>query len=570
MIHLLPGVLLMLTAAPRDLASDTWAAVDGLGRRLPDHAAVGAPRPDKTVGIFYFTWLGEHTQGVYDLSKMLAANPTDPAYGPRHAFHFWGEPRFGYYRSDDPWVQRKHLQLLADAGVDVLFLDATNAFTYDHVVRSLCQQMRALAATGRRVPQFAFLLNSRHQTVAPKLYQEWYQAGLYPECWFRWQGKPLLLSPSEGLSDELRGFFTLRQSWAWTKGAQWFGDGRDKWPWLDHHPQGYGWSAAPDRPEMVPVAIAQHPTSNIGRSFHGGRQPAPGDVQPAVGLCFAEQWQRALAVDPELIFVTGWNEWVAQRFIVDGEHGPGFLGRRTNRGETFFVDQYNQEFSRDAEPMVGGHGDAYYFQLIDGIRRFKGVRSVPPLSAPVSLRPGQGFAGWAAVGPDYLDDLEDTTVRDHPGFPPLPNYVNRSGRNDFALAKVARDAQQVSFYIRCAAPISAPGPHWMTLLLNTAGDPTTGWEGYDLIVNRLPPENGRAVVERCTGGWAWERVTTVPLEVAGAELQVALPRALFGPGPLRCWFKWADNLPPEPTALDFLDRGDCAPNARFAYVVRED
>jgi hypothetical protein len=34
--------------------------------------------------------------------------------------HHWGESAFGYYRSDDPWVLRKHAQMLSDAGVDVI------------------------------------------------------------------------------------------------------------------------------------------------------------------------------------------------------------------------------------------------------------------------------------------------------------------------------------------------------------------------------------------------------------------------------------------------------------------
>ena len=37
----------------------------------------------------------------------------------------------GYYRSDDPWVVRRHLPLIAAAGVDFLFLDYTNSSVYD-------------------------------------------------------------------------------------------------------------------------------------------------------------------------------------------------------------------------------------------------------------------------------------------------------------------------------------------------------------------------------------------------------------------------------------------------------
>ena len=47
----------------------------------------------------------------------------NPAFGPEHAFHHWGEPYLGYYVANDEWVIRKHAQMLTDAGVDVLFFD---------------------------------------------------------------------------------------------------------------------------------------------------------------------------------------------------------------------------------------------------------------------------------------------------------------------------------------------------------------------------------------------------------------------------------------------------------------
>ena len=39
----------------------SWSAVDGLGRFLPEHGTAGAPRKDKWVGIFYWTWHGDYS-----------------------------------------------------------------------------------------------------------------------------------------------------------------------------------------------------------------------------------------------------------------------------------------------------------------------------------------------------------------------------------------------------------------------------------------------------------------------------------------------------------------------------
>ena len=115
----------------RDLYADTWVATDALGRGLPLGGEVRPPRDDKFVGIFYFVWQGFHGHDtIYDITKILAADPNNPQWGPPHAFHWWGEPEVGYYRATDPWVARRNLQMLAVAGVDCLFVDVTNAFTY--------------------------------------------------------------------------------------------------------------------------------------------------------------------------------------------------------------------------------------------------------------------------------------------------------------------------------------------------------------------------------------------------------------------------------------------------------
>ena len=35
-----------------------------------------------------------------------------------------------------------------------------------------------------------------------------------------------------------------------------------------------------------------------------------------------------------------------------------------------FVDQFNQEYSRDIEPLAEGHADSYYYQLVDSVRHY--------------------------------------------------------------------------------------------------------------------------------------------------------------------------------------------------------
>jgi hypothetical protein len=90
-----------------------------------------------------------------------------------------------------------------------------------------------------------------------------------------------------------------------------------------------------------------------GRSFHdGARDRSSGALDR--GGNFQEQWKRAFDLDPPFVMVTGWNEWVA--------------GRWGNPDSVEFVDQFDREYGRDIEPMKGGHGDNYYYQLATNLR----------------------------------------------------------------------------------------------------------------------------------------------------------------------------------------------------------
>lgn len=551
----------------RDTQPDTWVAADALHRNLPSATEVGPPKPNRTVGIFYFNWHAAFgTKQVHDIAKILAANPAKPPWGPVQAPHYWSEPRFGYYRPEDPWVIRKHVQMLSDAGVDVLILDATNGLTYDAEREALCKVLTGMKAEGRKVPRIAMFAYAQHIPTVTHLWKTFYQPGRYADLWFRWQGKPLLLTPTKDLPAEVRDFFTIRTSWAWTRGQAWFGDGKDCWPWLDFAPQVAGWHAKPGEAEAVPVGVSQHATSNIGRSFHASKQPQADEVRPGEGLYFDEQWRHALPLSPQFIFVTGWNEWVAQRFISDGS--TNFLGRTLPSGRTFFVDLYDAEFSRDIEPMKGGYGDNYYWQFIANIRRYKGVRPTPPPGPDRTIAVPGDFSQWREVTATYLDDLQDVTHRDCDGIGDAGRYVNKTGRNDLDAFKVAQDRHTLFFHASVRGVLTSPqDADWMVLWLNTDRDSRTGRLGYDYRVNHRRLSADAATVEKWDGHH-WVAHGQARLQIARSELQLAIDKTALGlaDGSPACFdFKWTDNVPDTGDGMDFLDHGDTAPNARFNY-----
>ncbi|HOX38729.1 MAG TPA: hypothetical protein PL033_12135 [Candidatus Brocadiia bacterium] len=548
-----------------------WPAVDGLGRALPTPESVGPPKPNRFVGIFYFLWLGQHDQpgaGPFDVSKIMAGhpdalrNPDSPPWGPAGHMHFWGEPLYGYYLVSDPWVLRRHAHLLADAGVDTLIFDTTNRVTYKNVYMKLCEVFAQVRREGGRTPQITFMTNTEAGATADELLNDLYKPGLYPEIWFRWEGKPLLICDPAAAGPAVKDFFTLRKAhWPFQMINTPYA-----WHWEAAYPQPYGYTTDPDRPEQVNVSIAQNlrasdgQVTNMsrgdarGRSFHDGKlDRSPGAVNH--GHNAREQWKRALELDPPFVMVTGWNEWIAGRY--GNENEP-----------VMFVDQFDEEFSRDIEIMKGGHLDHYYYQLVDGVRRYKGAPPLPKASAPKTIDVRGGFDQWNDVGPEFSDHAGETIPRDHAGVANL-HYRNDTGRNELIAMKVARDDRNLYFLARTEKAITPrTDPNWMMLLIEVAGAKGANWEGRNFIVNRTPPGADRAILERCVGGWNWEKVAEVAFRVEGNRLHLAVPRAALGLPEGRAAFalnfKWADNVRPG-DVMDFYISGDVAPQGRFKF-----
>jgi hypothetical protein len=564
--------------------ADTWAATDAMGRSVTMAAQNGTLRKDRYVGIFYMIWQGAHgydthrpkrkDEGVqdklasdtispYDISKLLAANPEHPNYGPDHAFHYWGEPYFGYYLPDDEWVIRKHAQMLSDAGVDVLIMDVTNATIYLPQVTKIAETYTAMRKEGKSTPDFTFIVNSAPEKTVERLYENIYKKDLFKDLWFYWKGKPLLLCPPEALTDTTRNFFSSRQSWAWSKGQKWFADGLDKWTWVDHTPQSYGWHESKDKAEQISVAIAEHPTSNIGRSFHNGTEPEV--KRSGEGLYFSEQWEQALKVDPEFVFVTGWNEWVAMRFI--NGRAKNMLGKPIDKGETYFVDLYNAEYSRDAEPVKGAFNDNYYYQLVDNIRKYKGARAVPVFTSTNKIAVDGKFNDWQKVEAVFADDEGDTFHRKHPGWGRIKEYTNTSGRNDIITAKITSDKKYVYFYVQTAQPLTPrEAEDWMQLYIKIdAARPS--WEGFNFLINHRTLNDNISNIEYFTPSGNWENAAPIDFRTNKNELELAVPKKILGitGNIFTLDFKWTDNIPANGNAMLWLDQGDTAPNARFRY-----
>ena len=637
----------------RDLYSDTWVATDAIGRVMPTNAETGDVKDDKrrVVGIFYITW---HTQNFHsapspytgDITKILQQSPearndsNHPAwkrYDP-HMYHY-AEPEMGYFLSQDEWVIRKDISMLTDAGVDVMIMDVTNAVRYWDEWEVTFKTMQKMKAEGNPVPKFCFwAFNGPVITVVQELYDRIYKENKYPDLWFYWDGKPLLLYNSDphhnasggwvdnlnpnysediannpndpnhnnpyytqkSLTDytnEIKEFFTLRTMWwgyyEWA-GKRFIGT-EDNWS--------FGYSLADERiqnmtpeelmsthngkHEQAAVTPAQHPVTmtqnpmGVGKSWtrrYGQPElneydmPEVGyipyldktvDNPTHYGAYFQESWDYALKGDPEFLYINDWNEWTAMKF----ELGPGtqWLGRIN---PFHFVDQYNMEFNRGIQPMKGGYTDNYYMQMAQNIRRYKGSRPIPEHTGYSECKIDGRFADWKNNTIEYRDTQGDVFHRDAKGYGGTI-YTNTSGRNDIITSKVAVGEQTISFYAETAGDIT---PHtdknWMLLLIDADNNSSTGWYGYDFIVNQsVKSDRATTLMQYNSEKKEWKEVADLAMRYTDNHIELAIPRQLLNLAEDKFIldFKWADNPDELADPISLCLNGDTAPNRRFNY-----
>jgi len=189
------------------------------------------------------------------------------------------------------------------------------------------------------------------------------------------------------------------------------------------------------------------------------------------------------------------------------------------------------------------------------------------VSGPKSVRINK-WEDWEQVTPYFRHYKGNTLHRDHRGRHDQ-YYRNTTGRNDIVGAKVARDNKKLYFYVETADRLTSPNDrNWMMLFIDTDRDKTTGWNGYDILINRVTPLGNRAVVERNVGNrWEWEEVAAVPFSLNNNKLALGVDRQVLGvEGKVDIEFKWNDNMQENGNIMDFYVNGDTAPGGRFNFV----
>lgn len=558
------------------------SGTDSLGRSF---SAIDGEKEGKYVGVFYFLWCGAHSTNPYSVTYLLENDPDalwattgsdnyNAEMSRTGLYHYWGEPLYGYYHQMDPWVVSRHIEMFINASVDFLALDTTNGVTYDAQVYLLLETLLKYQQQGFKVPQVMFMTKTNDINTVSYLYDKWYEndeyGDRYDDLWFAPGGKPMISTTPYGWTND---DWSDDQNAEYTAVRDYFDIKYNQWPDETTNPNGFAWmeftypQPVHKKSRMINVSVAQHTSSkmsnqsqNRGRSFNYSTVNNE-EERYAEGLNYQGQWDTVFTTEDaeyiDIVFITGWNEWIA------GKYETG------SKGEVYFVDTFNINYSRDIEPMKDGFGDNYYMQTIENIRAYKSTGSTSYKMQEYTVNVND-FSSWNDVPYVYRDLEGDAMARDYNGSIAGIYYEDHSNRNDIVVTKVAYDADYLYFYVETAEDITPyeGGTNWMNLLLSL-NDGESGFEGYDYLINAAPNGN-RTSVSRFTGdGFSYTSVGEADLSVSGNKMAVRVKRSALGlensDVPMFS-FKVCDNVQSQGDIMDYYVSGDCAPLGRVNYT----
>lgn len=573
---------------------NSLSATDAVDRTLP---RISGYAEDKYVGLFYFLWHGQHTadkpRNITELLKtnyqdLFDASP-DNTVVPYNSWLHYQEPLYGYYNSMDEWVMRKHIEMFIAADVDFLVIDFTNGVSYNAPLRLLMDLLLEYKAAGWNVPQLTFYINVDAQRLTNLVYKMVYTNDQYKELAFYGNGsKPIIVSVPHLISDTLNDFFDVRAS-------QWY---RSQYPesTFPYWEFTRKWNIYTD---MVNISVAQTGTafSYVFESWNGqvhtawGRgyssdNPKNGDVDAILqGANFQEGWDAAIQSDPDIIFITGWNEWVVQKRNLH-EHMPELCPYDFPD----YTDNFNVEFSRDLEMtkaptyVIGedgtyleeGYGDNYYLQLVYNIRRYKGIstsESNSPETTSISIDLDGSLSQWNDVQEKYVTLSAAKVSRDCDGFYQNTHYTQDAPDNYIKEVQVTYDDENVYFRIETQEDITdyeEGTTNWMNLFIGINGLDEAQWESFHYVINRNPVSETVTSLERFVENdeYYTETVGEIQYRVNGCHMQIEIPRSLLGigNGEFSLNFKVADGIEEEENILDYYVSGESFPLGRMTYL----
>lgn len=550
----------------QDYTINNLTTVDELGRVLNP----GDRRDrEKQVGVFYHIWHGYHNNGIYNITELLEDdpdalyNPEGTANSPLNVFHYWGEPLYGYYNSSDPWVITRHMELFTMAGVDYLIYDLTNSVIYFDAINAIFEVLDTYQKQGFDVPKVAFYTNSGSGGVIKRCYDNWYKKGSYSNLWYSLDGeKPLIIGrkgeipaacSSTDEAEEIMNFFDIKDS-------QWPDQGKTEngFPWMD-------WGYPQENFDgIMSVSLAQHPgmrmsdeeKSNNGRGFDPTTFMNNPDLVDS-GSNFQSQWDTVFKNQEDVnnVFLTGFNEWIAIKYA-DGAD------------RVYFVDTFNEEYSRDIEMYRDGYGDNYLLQMMQNMRKFEWSEAKHYNYDEKTIDvTNNSYSDWEDVKSNYIDFSGDAMERDFISADKVNNLKDNSNRNDIVKTSITHDSENMYFKVETKDELTDPvstDDAWMNILISTGEE--NGWNGFNYVINSSIDGN-KTSVEKIDSRFRTTLVGEATINYSGNVMEVAVPLSMINKSAedYSISFKVADNVQYRSDIMEYYIAGDCAPIGRLGY-----
>jgi hypothetical protein len=556
---------------------------DHFGRSF---GTVSAFKKGRQVGMFYWPWIGQpYSSGIYDATK-IAALPNgikiithfdylDPEISPNGQAHYWGEPLWGYYNSEDEWVIRKQLQMITIAGVDFIFFDTTNTLIYSNVFMKVCAVIDEMLKAGWNPPKVVFYTHSHSFQTVRDLYASLYQPNRYPDTWYRIDGKPVIIAYTDAADDLQEAASRSDNSYKpGTLSAEildFFHFLKPQWPSDPVFPEGFPWvewsfpQPLHTQSQVMNVTVASHPMvpmsfsltrenwTNWGRGWNvTSKKNVADDVDK--GTFFQSQWDRAISADPPVISVGGWNEWIAYKQAYDGEY--------------MLCDAADKEYSRDIEPMNGGYQDAFYLQLIRNIRRYKGMQTEQETNAAKTIDLTGALSQWNDVKYAVRNTDEKFMARDAFGGAQTVKYTQAEPENKLLEIRVSYDAQNIYFYLKGKNKFSdnTNSENWLNVFIGTGEPSLKGWESYEYVVGRKI-ENDKASAGKLSSGFAATNTGQANIVRNNDVILLSIPRSVIGlNNAKKFYFKVAMGVAKPSDIMDYYKTGSAMPMGRLSYL----
>jgi len=224
-------------------------------------------------------------------------------------------PRLGYYKSDDPAVLRQQLRWLRRAGIDAIVYDVFSTGKWkltdlprDKTLQLLVKELSHQEQESRTLRLIIWLEKYLSNPTAEEYryalaYVRQHLAGR--DFYYRYHGAPLIVAyrngPSNVVGDDFRQierenkFFAIHRIRPYASAD---------WSYIQQYPQPFNYQWMPVSPGIDPALENAYIAKYVSH-----QTPAPLRFAPRDEKFFQTQLLRARQEGPEIIFVSGWNDW---------------------------------------------------------------------------------------------------------------------------------------------------------------------------------------------------------------------------------------------------------------------